>query len=107
MVFGELCAEELESSGGTPDGNTRQVLGRDVLMKIADELIVCNDIDSICRRAVELAREHLGLDRCGIALAEPDGFLRGTYGVDDRGRVISESSNRYQLGGKSLNEVWV
>ena len=59
------------------------------VLEAADELIACPDLDSLCRRAVELARDKLGLERCGVLLHE-GGLLRGTYGTDRQGRTTDE-----------------
>jgi PAS domain S-box-containing protein len=59
------------------------------VLEAADELIACPDLDSLYRRAVELARDKLGLERCGILLREGD-QLRGTYGTDRHGYTTDE-----------------
>ena len=59
------------------------------VLEAADELIACSDLDSLYRRAVELARDKLGLERCGVLLREGD-QLRGTYGTDRHGRTTDE-----------------
>ncbi|MBN1268396.1 MAG: PAS domain S-box protein [Kiritimatiellae bacterium] len=62
------------------------------VVEIADELITCPDVDRVYRRAVELAREKLGLERCSILLAE-GGRVRGTYGTDMQGRTTDERTH--------------
>jgi len=66
----------------------------------ADELINCPDVDTVFRRAVELGREKLGLERCAIFLDEGDYFL-GTYGTDRQGRTSDEHAQRFPK-----NETW-
>ena len=57
----------------------------------ADELIRCEQLDTLYRRAVELAREKLGVERIGLFLLDPDGqTLVGTYGTDDQGQTTEE-----------------
>jgi len=63
--------------------NLREVAG------IADELLATPDMDTLLKRAVELPRERLGLERCSIFLVEDDGF-RGTYGTDGNGLTTDE-----------------
>ncbi|MGC8835006.1 MAG: PAS domain S-box protein, partial [Armatimonadota bacterium] len=63
------------------------------LFSIAYQLMGCPDVDCICRCAVDLSRELLGLERCSIFLEE-NGELRGTYGTDMRGRTVSERDAR-------------
>ena len=42
-----------------------------VVVEAVDELITCADLDHFFRRAVELAREKLGVERCAIFLLDP------------------------------------
>lgn len=57
----------------------------------ANELLSYEDMDSLWCRAVELARERLGLERCGIFLIDYEARQAlGTYGTDIYGQVISE-----------------
>lgn len=55
----------------------------------ADALVSAPDVDSVCREAVELARERLGLERCSLYLVEGE-CLRGTYGTDRLGLTSDE-----------------
>ncbi len=66
--------------------------GLRAVVEIADELIACPDVDDVFRRAVELSRELLGLERASIFLS--DGHrVRGTFGTDLRGRVTDERTH--------------
>lgn len=68
--------------------------GLRAVVAIADELISCPDLDSLYKRAVERAREKLGIERCAIFVREgPD--LRGTYGTDLKGHTSSEHIHRF------------
>ena len=61
------------------------------VVESADELLQIDDLDLLYRRAVELAREKLGLERCGIVILDDSGeFLLGTYGTDLQGRTTAE-----------------
>lgn len=61
------------------------------IVEATDELLSCQDLDSLYRRAVELARTRLGLERCSLYLLEKEAAVfRGTYGTDDRGEMIDE-----------------
>ncbi len=70
------------------------------VVDIADELLGCVDLDSLYRRAVELARERLGLERAGIML-EHEGLVHGLYGTNMKGETTDERANR-----QTLNEEW-
>lgn len=65
------------------------IRGLRAIVEIADELITCRDLDSLFRRAVELARSRLGLERVGI-LREAGGMVRGTFGTDMQGNTTDE-----------------
>ncbi len=69
------------------------------VLAAADELIVAPDLDTLLRRAVELARERLGLERVALFLEDEDGdHLIGTYGTDLAGRTTDERSVRFRRG---------
>lgn len=77
--------------------NEKMTEGLRAVVEMADELIVCRDLDEVCRHAVELARERLDLERCSIFMKE-GGDLRGTYGTScsrettqEHGHVIPQS----------------
>jgi PAS domain S-box-containing protein len=53
------------------------------------ELLAAPDLDTLLRRAVELARERFDLERCSIYLYA-NGVFTGTYGTDDDGRTTDE-----------------
>jgi signal transduction histidine kinase/CheY-like chemotaxis protein len=56
----------------------------------------------VCRRAVELGRERLGLERCALFL-EDGAYLRGTYGTDRNGHTRDEKTHLLPLqAGGSL-----
>ena len=58
----------------------------------ADELIASPDVDTVYRRAVELARERLGLERCSIFVQDGES-VRGTYGTDRQGHTANERAH--------------
>ncbi|CAG0928900.1 Phytochrome-like protein cph1 [Thermoflexales bacterium] len=68
--------------------------GLRAVIEAADELIGCAELDLLYRRVVELGRERLGLERCGLFLLEDPQTLRGTYGTDDRGQTTDERAVR-------------
>lgn len=67
--------------------------GLSAVLAAADELVTLPDIDTMLRRAVELAREKLGVERCGLFLLDASGeWVQGTYGTDLRGQTSDETS---------------
>jgi hypothetical protein len=59
----------------------------------ADELAGIADTDQMLRRAVELARERIGLERVGLWLRDPRAkhlLLRGTWGTGLAGETTDE-----------------
>ncbi|MFH0909370.1 MAG: PAS domain S-box protein [bacterium] len=80
----------------------QRVLTNDLraIVEIAYELIVCPDMDAMLRRAVELAREKLGIERCSIFFGER-GYVKGTYGTDMGGRTTNEHKYFFPM-----NDVW-
>jgi PAS domain S-box-containing protein len=59
------------------------------VVEIADRLITSTDLDSLLRKAVELARSHLRVERCSILINHGD-HLRGTFGTDLKGHTTDE-----------------
>lgn len=74
--------------------------GLRVVLQLADELIACPDEDALYRRAVELARERLGLERCGILIRDGD-VVRGTYGTGLRRETTDEHNHIF-----AIDEHW-
>jgi PAS domain S-box-containing protein len=75
-------------------------VGLRAVVEAAEELLACPDLDTVCRRAVELARQRLGVERCGLYLADGD-HMCGTYGTDRQGRTTDERWVKYPF---STNE---
>ncbi|HEY8240994.1 MAG TPA: PAS domain S-box protein, partial [Kiritimatiellia bacterium] len=70
------------------------VEGMRTILRIADDLIACPDVDTLFRRAVELSREHLRLERCSIWIDEGD-HVQGTYGTSLKGETTVETTVRF------------
>ena len=70
--------------------------GLRAVVDIADELLASPDLETLYQRAVELAREKLGLERAGI-MVEEGGFVKGTFGTDLEGRTTDERHHRTPL----------
>src|SRR5277367_2934342 len=70
------------------------------LLSAFAELAAIEDRDAIVRRAVELARERVGLERAGVFLLdEPRNTMLGTWGTDLRGAIVDEHHVMYEMGG--------
>jgi PAS domain S-box-containing protein len=82
------------------DRQSATVQGLRAIVDIADDLIATADLDLLYRRAVELARERLGLERAAIFLAD-GGYVRGTFGTDMRGETSDERTHRMPI-----DETW-
>jgi PAS domain S-box-containing protein len=65
------------------------------VIEAADELLLADNLDTLYRRAVELGREKIGLERCGLYLLDAtQEYLRGTYGTDTQGHTSDEHAGR-------------
>ncbi len=63
-----------------------------------DELLHLDDVNTIMRRAVELARKQLGLRRVAIFLLDAERELMlGTWGTDLDGQTVDEHHVMYQV----------
>lgn len=70
------------------------------VLEAADELIRCVSTDTLYRRAIELAREKLGIERCAIFIRDGD-TVHGTYGTDMIGNTVDERECR-----RPLDPIW-
>jgi len=89
------------------------------LLTAVDELVQFKEPDEVLRRAVELARERLGLERAGLYLRDPSVpgvILRGTWGTgatgettDERGlhHECSEEDHQALLGTQHNGALWL
>jgi PAS domain S-box-containing protein len=66
------------------------------VLAMADRLMAADDDDELYRRAVELTRAQLGLERTAIMLVEDD-TIRGTFGTNLKGRTTRETSHRIPM----------
>ncbi|MCC6443761.1 MAG: PAS domain-containing protein [Armatimonadetes bacterium] len=75
------------------------------VLSAADDLMVCPTLDSLYRRAVELLRDTIGLERCGLFIEEVQGGeLVGSYGVNSRGEITDEG--RFHMPHKDWDEFF-
>lgn len=74
------------------------------ILSACDELLTLDDPDLILRRAVEIARERIGLERVGLFLLDKSRQLMlGTWGTDLQGRIIDEHHVMYEVGQNDLD----
>ncbi|MEI7833156.1 MAG: PAS domain S-box protein, partial [bacterium] len=76
----------------------------EALITAADALLNCKSLDEVTARSVELARVHLGLERCSIALVH-ENMLQMKYGTDMNGQTTNERGNGHLLTSKYRNEL--
>ena len=68
------------------------------LLATFDEILALQDPDAILRRAVELARERIGLARVGIFLLDAErSRMLGTWGTDLAGGIVDEHHIMYDV----------
>jgi len=70
------------------------------VLAAADELSSCRALEPLLKRAVELARECIGLERVGLYIQDPPGSrtFRGTYGTGAHGEITEEHELRHEIG---------
>src|SRR5512147_2572884 len=83
-------------------------------LEAADELYQISDLELLYRRAVELTREKLDIERCGLFIIAADGeTMLGTYGTDNQGKTVDEHGSRQPVGAyavvlaASREKLWV
>jgi AraC-like DNA-binding protein len=70
------------------------------LLRALDEIRALDDTDLILRRAIELARDRIGLKRVGIFVLDPSRkVMLGTWGMDLSCTVVDEHQVIYDLCG--------
>ena len=64
-------------------------------LEAASELIQIQDLDTLYRRTVELAREKFDIERCGLYMVdESREQMWGTYGTDDQRQTTDERGSQ-------------
>lgn len=66
------------------------------VIRISNELSLERSLDRLYRRAVEMGRERLGFDRLSIWMVTGPGWIRGTFGTDEKGQTRDESATRVE-----------
>ncbi|HEY0074359.1 MAG TPA: EAL domain-containing protein [Abditibacteriaceae bacterium] len=92
----ERARREAQEISDLQQAQKRQIMlaeGLRAILLAADELVACPDLDTMYRRAVELAREKLGIERIGLFLCDVSGEVaHGTYGTDFQGQTTNETN---------------
>jgi len=74
------------------------------LLSAFDMLLTADNTDAVVRRAIELARSRIGLDRVGIFLIdEGAACMLGTWGTDLNGAPVDERHVMFELGDSVLD----
>jgi AraC-like DNA-binding protein len=74
------------------------------LLSAFDMLLTADQTDAICLRAVELARSHIGLQRAGVFLSDPEATcMLGTWGTDLYGEIIDEHHVMFNMSESVLD----
>ncbi len=70
-----------------------------ILHEVSIELTKTTSFRDLCRRAVELASERLDFDRIAFWFIDPENpqYIRGTFGIDEDGRLRDESDARVRI----------
>jgi PAS domain S-box-containing protein len=72
--------EDVTEKKRTEAARTALMEGLQAVLDMTDELISCRDEEELFRRAVELSRERLGLERCSIWI-DCGTSVQGTFGT--------------------------
>lgn len=76
------------------------------VLAISDELGVYPELDDMLRRAVELARERLKLERVSVFLHDDkDGLMRGTFGTGLCGETVDERWHAHPVTRKQCEAL--
>ncbi|MFO7974284.1 MAG: ATP-binding protein [Candidatus Hydrogenedentota bacterium] len=82
--------------GSVSEGNFTSRL--QPLLEVLNELAKTPNLDEMCRTAVTQATARLGFERIGIWFRdEESGYLRGSFGVDEDGRIRDERRRRIPI----------
>lgn len=87
LLFRGQPVEAVTPTGGSEWQEVMDLLGA------VDELVAYRETDSLLKRAVELVRERIGLERAAFYLRDPKTprlILRGTWGTDAKGQTTDE-----------------
>lgn len=76
------------------DDHRKMAEGLAAVIQMADELTSYDSFDMMLKRAVELPREKLNIDRTSIFMINDDiSVIQGTYGTNSKGETVNEDKN--------------
>src|SRR4051812_7405385 len=68
------------------------------LLAAIDRLLAAGDVSTLVRRAIDVARSHIGLDRVGVFLIDPKHeYMLGTWGTDRAGQIVDQRRVKFAL----------
>jgi len=89
-VTGKATGTPITIAGGTGPAD---------VLAAADELVTYRDLDVVLRRAVELSRDRVGLERTALFLYDESGeHLCGTWGTGLAGETVDEHHLYFSAG---------
>jgi len=95
-AWGRLCPNILTKE----PANVVAPGGLEALFWAFDQLLTIEDADAIVRRAIELARDQIGLVRLSIYVADGCRHLMlGTWGSDSTGAILDEHHVMHAMSG--------
>jgi diguanylate cyclase (GGDEF)-like protein len=68
------------------------------VLSLLPDLLACHSLDALLKRAVELCRDRIGVERCAIFVPDPTGRqMRGTWGTSLSGQTTDERNLIFEL----------
>lgn len=102
LLFRGQPSEARAPSGGSEWQEVMDLLGA------VDELVAFRETDSMLKRAVELARERIGLERVALYLRDPKAprlILRGTWGTGANGETTDERGLHHECSNEDYEAL--
>ncbi len=95
----ERLERAIASRQGSEQRQMQMTQGLQAVLRSTSVLLQCETVDELWRRAVELARSELGLERCSVYTRESDesNWFRGTCGTDFDGQSVDERNVRFDI----------
>ena len=92
----ELAREIAERRRQAEQKQQRVAVSLRGVLNCASEMLACETQDDLWKKAVELARAQLGIERCAIFVRDPEtNEIVGTFGTDLQGHTTVERDLRF------------